>query len=148
MKEDTVPSAVRSLVSANDPILRRKAQATGYDWYLVGDLFQTMRANYGVGLAAPQIGVDAAAAVIEIDGLPLTIINPLVFWYSDELDVEEESCLSLPGISVLVSRPKAIVLDAVDQRGWYRIGLSGLAARAAQHELDHLAGILITDHAV
>lgn len=143
-----LPPAIRPLVLADDPILRRQAKATSYDWYLVGDLFHTMRANQGVGLAAPQIGVDAAVAVIEIDGLPLTIVNPLVFWYSDELEVSEEGCLSLPNVSVLVRRPKALVLDAVDERGWYRIGLSGLAARVAQHELDHLAGILITDHAV
>jgi peptide deformylase len=112
----------------------------------VADLFETMRAARGVGLAANQVGVARRVAVIEADEERLVLINPRILEASGK-ETGEEGCLSIPEYFADVTRPDRVVLEAVDETGaTYRRELTGLAARAVQHEIDHLDGILFVDH--
>ncbi len=112
----------------------------------VADLFETMYAAKGVGLAANQVGVARRVAVIDADGTRLVLINPRIEESSGR-ETAEEGCLSIPDLYGDVTRPDRVVLEALDQDGRpYRVELTGLAARAAQHEIDHLDGILFLDH--
>ena len=98
---------------------------------LVEDLFETMDAAKGVGLAANQVGVARRIAVVEAEGRATA----------------EEGCLSIPEIYGDVTRPERVVLEAMDEQGTrYRKEATGLKARAIQHEIDHLDGILFLDH--
>ncbi|HUK20434.1 MAG TPA: peptide deformylase [Gemmatimonadales bacterium] len=144
---------VRTLHLLGSPILRQQARpvASVDDdiRQLVDDLFETMRAARGVGLAAPQVGVSRRIAVVDIgeEGPPpLVLINPRIVESSRDVDTSEEGCLSIPDIFGDVERPVSIVLEALDRDGKsYRTALSGFKARAAQHEIDHLDGILFLD---
>jgi peptide deformylase len=112
----------------------------------VADLFETMQAAKGVGLAANQVGVARRIAVVEAEGERLVLINPRIVEASGK-DTAEEGCLSIPDIYGEVTRPERVVLEALDETGTpYRRELSGLPARAVQHEIDHLDGILFLDH--
>lgn len=112
----------------------------------IADLFETMYAAKGVGLAANQVGVARRVAVIDADGLKLVLVNPKIVSAAGK-EVAEEGCLSIPDIYGEVTRPDQVVLEALDQDGKpYRVELDGLAARAVQHEIDHLDGILFLDH--
>ena len=117
---------------------------------LVEDLFATMRAARGVGLAANQVGVALRVAVVDIgeeDPPPLVLINPVIAERSPETEVAEEGCLSIPDIFGNVKRPARIVVAALNEQGKpYRVEASGYKARAIQHEIDHLDGILFLDH--
>jgi peptide deformylase len=117
---------------------------------LVDDLFETMRAAKGVGLAANQIGVAQRVAVVDTgdeDPPPLALINPVILDRGDELETAEEGCLSIPDIFGDVERPAHIVLEALDRDGKkFRVEAHGYKARAIQHEIDHLDGILFLDH--
>jgi peptide deformylase len=117
---------------------------------LVDDLFETMRTAKGVGLAANQVGVARRVAVVDVgedDPPPLVLINPRVVHASDVTETAEEGCLSIPEIYGEVERPLAVTLEAVDRDGRpFRVDLSGFKARATQHELDHLDGVLFLDH--
>jgi len=112
----------------------------------VADLFETMHAAHGVGLAANQVGVARRIAVVETDDKRLVLINPRIVEASGK-ETGEEGCLSIPDIYADVTRPDRVVLEALDEGGnRYREELVGLAARAVQHEIDHLDGILFLDH--
>ncbi len=112
----------------------------------IADLFATMEAAQGVGLAANQVGVAKRVAVIDAEGTRLALVNPKIVASSGE-ETGEEGCLSIPDLFADVSRPDRVTLEALDQTGTpYRVELTGLAARAAQHEIDHLDGILFLDH--
>lgn len=112
----------------------------------IADLFETMYAAKGVGLAANQVGVATRVAVIDADGLKLALVNPKIVAAQGK-EIAEEGCLSIPDIYAEVTRPDQVVLEALDQDGKpYRVELEGLAARAVQHEIDHLDGILFLDH--
>lgn len=112
----------------------------------VADLFETMHAAKGVGLAANQVGVARRVAVVEAEGERLVLINPRIIEAGGK-DTAEEGCLSIPDIYGEVTRPERVVLEALDEQGQtYRRELSGLPARAVQHEIDHLDGILFIDH--
>jgi peptide deformylase len=112
----------------------------------VADLFETMYAAKGVGLAANQVGVARRIAVIEAEEHKLVLINPRVVEASGR-ETGEEGCLSVPDIFADVTRPERVVLEALDVEGSpYTRELIGLAARAVQHEIDHLDGILFLDH--
>ena len=145
---------VRSLHLLGSPILRqqsaRVAQVDDAVGRLVDDLFETMRAAKGVGLAANQIGVARRVAVVDIgeeDPPPLVLINPVIVERGDEDDTAEEGCLSIPDIFGDVTRPARIVVEALDQEGRRaRVEVVGYKARAIQHEIDHLDGILFLDH--
>jgi peptide deformylase len=113
---------------------------------LVADMFETMAAARGVGLAANQVGVARRVAVVDADGERFAMINPRIVEASGR-DTAEEGCLSVPEHFADVTRPERVVLEALDENGVvFRKELGGLAARAAQHEIDHLDGILFLDH--
>ena len=112
----------------------------------IADLFETMYAARGVGLAANQVGVARRVAVVDAEGEKLVLVNPRILEASGK-DSAEEGCLSIPDVYAEVTRPNRIVLEALDQDGrLYRRELEGLPARAVQHEIDHLDGILFLDH--
>jgi len=113
---------------------------------LVADLFETMYAAKGVGLAANQIGALARVAVIDVgDGEPLAMVNPVIVEHDGE-DAAEEGCLSIPELYEEVTRAWTVAVEAVDPEGKpIRIDAEGLKARALQHEIDHLDGILFID---
>jgi peptide deformylase len=113
---------------------------------LVGDLFETMDAAKGVGLAANQVGVARRVAVVDADGDRFAMINPVIV-ETEGRATAEEGCLSIPEIYGDVTRPERLVLEAMDEQGTpYRREATGLKARAIQHEIDHLDGILFLDH--
>ena len=110
---------------------------------LVADLTETMKAAPGAGLAAPQIGVQKQIFVYDVDGVPVTLLNPRIVESRGEW-VYDEGCLSIPGLYVEMLRPKEILLEAVDLGGnTIQIEADELLARLFQHELDHLNGVLM-----
>lgn len=112
---------------------------------LVDDMFETMYESKGVGLAAPQIGVNLRVAVIDIGDDPLVFINPQILKSSGK-ETCDEGCLSFPGLTEKVERALKVVAEATDLDGSvYEIEAEGLLARAIQHELDHLDGVLFVD---
>jgi peptide deformylase len=112
----------------------------------VDDLFETMHAAKGVGLAANQVGVARRVAVVETEDEKLVLINPVIL-EAEGRDTAEEGCLSIPKVYADVTRPEKVVLEATDREGnRYTKTLDGLTARAVQHEIDHLDGILFVDH--
>ena len=132
------------------PVLReRSAEVSAIDdevRQFVDDLFETMHAAKGVGLAANQVGVARRVAVVETEDEKLVLINPVIL-EAEGRDTAEEGCLSIPKVYADVTRPEKVVLEATDREGnRYTKTLDGLAARAVQHEIDHLDGILFVDH--
>jgi peptide deformylase len=113
---------------------------------LVEDLYETMDAARGVGLAANQVGVAKRVAVVDADGDRFVMINPTIV-ETEGRATAEEGCLSIPEIYGDVTRPDRVVIEALDLDGnVYRKDAIGLKARAIQHEIDHLDGILFLDH--
>lgn len=113
---------------------------------ILDDMYDTMIEYDGVGLAAPQIGLDARVAVVDIDDESGTIemINPVILETSGE-QTGPEGCLSFPGLFGEVSRPDYVKIEACDRKGKkYVLEAEGFLARAIQHEIDHLDGILFT----
>jgi len=110
----------------------------------------------GLGLAANQIGLLYRAAIVRLSPdekedhgeiPPLVILNPRILWRSPEIVVEEEGCLSLPGVWAEIPRAKAVRVEYQDEEGQRHIlEVQGLNARLLQHELDHLDGVLFIDH--
>ena len=135
-----------------DPVLKsRAAQVDRFDDALLDQverMASLMHDALGIGLAAPQIGVSQQLLVYRIgpDGPMNALVNPEIEWTSDELECAEEGCLSIPGILVDVDRPLHVRVRAQDEHGDDRVvEASGLEARVIQHEMDHLAGVLILD---
>jgi peptide deformylase len=118
---------------------------------LVRDLFDSMRAAEGVGLAAPQIGVPSRVVVVDISHQeplhpPVALINPRIVSLEGS-QVGEEGCLSFPDLYSEVKRAELVVIEALDENGEsIRISADGFLARALQHEIDHLEGKLFVDH--
>jgi peptide deformylase len=146
--------AIQEICKYPDPVLRKKAvpvKSSDDDLRrLVDDMVETMYAEPGVGLAAPQIGVSLRLLVTDItvgekpDSL-IVLVNPTIVSVSGRV-IDEEGCLSIPGIRAEIPRA-----EAVEIRGWdleqHEVSLKGRGylARAFQHEMDHLDGILIWD---
>jgi peptide deformylase len=113
---------------------------------LVHEMLVLMRANSGIGLAAPQVGVRKRLFVCKLEGRTLCAINPQLKQNKGTAEMIE-GCLSLPGVQVKVARNKKLLLRGYDVQGRRtRFKLSGLWARVAQHEVDHLNGVLICDY--
>ena len=117
---------------------------------LLGDMVETMYAEGGVGLAAPQIGVSRQIAVINPEpgneATLLKMVNPRIVAASDELEVKEEGCLSVPGIRGEIPRHAWVEIVYQNEKGVERrLRAEGLLARIVQHELDHLNGVLFID---
>jgi peptide deformylase len=119
---------------------------------LLSDMLETMYEAPGIGLAAPQVGVSKRMLVMDISGPnernnPLKIINPEIIWQSDDLNICEEGCLSVPGSYAEVKRPKQVKVKYLDENGTEQLmEADDLLATCIQHEIDHLNGILFIDH--
>jgi peptide deformylase len=145
--------AIRKLRFMGDPVLREKAAPVegvpAEVRTLIGDMFDTMYAEEGVGLAAPQVGIGLRVIVIdprENDIEPFALINPQIVRLGDEVGRDEEGCLSIPGLKEIVERPTTVVVEAMNPDGEpVSIDAAGLLARILQHEVDHLDGILFLD---
>ena len=142
--------SLRSLHLLGSPVLRQhSAEVNTVDdeiRRLVADLFETMDAARGVGLAANQVGVARRVAVVDAEGDRFVMIDPTIV-ETEGRSTAEEGCLSIPDFYGDVTRPERVIIEAVDQDGTrYRKEATGLKARAIQHEIDHLDGILFLDH--
>jgi peptide deformylase len=142
--------AILDIRVLGDPILREQTvpvtEFTDELQTLIDDLFATMHAAEGIGLAAPQVGRRERVAVVEVDEQPLVIINPEIVSPAGSAKAEE-GCLSIPDIYGSVERPERIVVRALDRHGNpFELEASGLLARCIQHETDHLNGKLFIDY--
>ncbi len=119
---------------------------------LMDDMLETMYVAPGIGLAAPQVGVQRRVLVVDVaregeSPQPLRIANPEILWRSEELATYNEGCLSLPEHYADVSRPARIRLRYLDYENEIReVEMEGLLATCVQHEMDHLDGVLFVDH--
>ncbi|HEU5343489.1 MAG TPA: peptide deformylase [Ktedonobacterales bacterium] len=147
--------AKRRILVVDNPnerrILRAKAKKVSrFDAYLerlVSDMWETMREAPGVGLAAPQVGESIRVLVAEYEGEAVALVNPEILKRSEEEELGQEGCLSIPGyLGDDVPRANAVTVKARDPRGKeVRVKAEGWFARILQHEIDHLDGILYTD---
>lgn len=141
---------LRDIELLGSPVLRQRAtEVTAVDdatRAFIDDLFATMDAAEGVGLAANQVGVATRVAVIDAEGRRFAMVNPRITQAAGR-DSAEEGCLSIPEVYAEVTRASRITLEALDRDGQpYVMEADGLVARAIQHEIDHLDGILFLDH--
>ncbi|MEI7620975.1 MAG: methionyl-tRNA formyltransferase [Candidatus Moraniibacteriota bacterium] len=114
---------------------------------LIFDMIETMRQAEGVGLAASQVGVNLRLCVVEVEENLLVLINPQITARSKERTISEEGCLSFPGKFFPIARSSEVQVRYLDQTDKpKKIRTTGLLARALQHEIDHLDGILFVDH--
>ncbi len=142
--------ALRNIRELGDDVLRKTAKevrdVTPKVKELIGDMFETMYAADGVGLAAPQVGILKRIVVIDVgDGEPLTMINPEII-ETDGEQTDYEGCLSVPGKSGIVTRPNYVKARAMDENmKIFIVEGEGLLARAICHEVDHLDGKMYVD---
>jgi len=148
--------SVRPVRVYGDPVLKqRAAEVTQFDESLKGlaaDMHETMHAYRGVGLAGNQIGVLQRILVVDVPGGDegeerriYTVVNPVIVEKSGT-QTDEEGCLSIPGVWQDVTRAMKVAVEARDENGQpFRIDAEGYLARALQHEIDHLDGVLFVD---
>ncbi len=134
-----------------DPVLRKPTkpvtQVTDELRKLIADMFETMYAAEGIGLAAPQVGRTERIAVVDVEGKKYALINPQVLATEGEKLKEEEGCLSIPDIYGDVERPATATIMAIDESGKeYEVTGSELLGRCFLHEIDHLDGKLFIDY--
>ncbi len=143
--------SVLDIRRAGDPVLKAKAQpvtkVTKTVRELLDNMVQTMREADGVGLAAPQVGVSLRVIVVDAgDGL-IELINPELV-ETDGCETSTEGCLSIPGYYGEVERFSRVTVTGLDRKGKpLKIACDGLLARAMQHEIDHLEGVLFIERA-
>jgi len=160
--------AVLPIYVAPHPVLKKSAapvaEVTDEIRALVKDMFETMYVTRGIGLAAPQVGQSVRVLVMDVEqtggetredgesapfvpGKPVAVINPEIVWSSEEMNTYEEGCLSIPGQYAEVERPEKVRVKYLDENGQpQEMEADGLLATCVQHEIDHLDGILFTDH--
>ena len=149
---------IREIKTLKDPVLRKTAhkieKVTPELRKLIEDLFETMHAHNGVGLAAPQVGISKRLFVVEVEahpeipgsGVRYALINPEITQFSPEREVGQEGCLSIPGWRGDVERATRVIVRGMDGEGKrIKLEVEGYVARAMQHELDHLDGVLFID---
>ncbi|MGH7912573.1 MAG: peptide deformylase [Candidatus Dormibacteraceae bacterium] len=142
--------SVRKILTSEVPVLRQMARKVPRVdetmIKLLDDLTETMYEAHGAGLAAPQIGVPLRACVVKGEqGQPVALVNPEIV-KAEGSQVGYEGCLSIPGMVGEVERAESVVVKAMGRRGKpIRVRASGFTARAYQHEIDHLDGVLFTD---
>lgn len=113
---------------------------------LILDMLETMKENNGMGLAAPQVGKSLRLCVIKFERKTFVLINPKIKSKSFRKEISEEGCLSFPGQFIPIKRSKKVTITAKNKSGKeVTIQADGLLARAFQHEIDHLDGILYID---
>ena len=144
--------AVRFVVQTGDPVLREKCKPVKkFDGELGGlldDMKETVRAENGAGLAAPQIGVPLRVVVIDVEEGYYELVNPEIVFQKGE-QKGPEGCLSVKGKQGVVVRPDKVRAEYRDRTGKkHKLTASGFFARAVCHELDHLDGVLYTDKAI
>ncbi len=148
------------IIAYGDPVLRQRTSEIDKDYpnldVLIQNMFETMYAAYGVGLAAPQIGASIRLFVIdgepyaeddpEMKGFKKIFINPRILDESGNLWSYNEGCLSIPDIREDINRKEKIIINYLDEN-WieHQEAYTGLAARIIQHEYDHIEGKLFTD---
>lgn len=142
--------AIRQVRTLGEDVLRAQAkevtEVTPRVKELIQDMFDTMYDSNGVGLAAPQVGIRKRIVVVDVTGEdPIALINPKII-ESDGEQTGYEGCLSVPGKSGVVTRANHVVVEAYNQ-DMEKITVEGeeLMARALQHEIDHLDGIMYVD---
>ena len=148
--------AIRRICKYGDSVLKKKARKVDLRGLkkdlpdIINDMFETMDAVGGLGLAANQIGLDLALAVIKIKkeneaDLRIVLINPELAEKSGSM-AEEEGCLSFPGLFAKVKRFSKVKVRALNEKGLpIEINAEGLFSKALQHEIDHLDGVLFID---
>ncbi|MCR4419951.1 MAG: peptide deformylase [Clostridia bacterium] len=144
--------AVYQILRVGSDVLRQKARPvpkiTPHVERLLDNLADTMYAALGVGLAAPQIGVSKRVIVVDVGEGLIELVNPEII-RREGREVGPEGCLSIPGLEGEVPRSERVVVEGWDRKGaTVRVEGTGLLARALQHEIDHLDGILFTDRAL
>ena len=149
------PRKTYDVVKYGDPVLEKPTKAIAkFDAELeelAEDMFRTMYAAQGVGLAAPQIGKSLRIAVVDVTSgknpeAKIVLVNPELIHAEGEKR-EEEGCLSIPGFRGYVVRPQFVTVKAQNTKGeWFEIRGEDLLARAFCHEIDHLNGILFLQH--
>ena len=145
--------AAREVRLLGDPVLRQAAkpvaEITDATRALIADMFETMYAEDGVGLAAPQVGIGERVIVVDPrdeEGKGFALVNPVILERSAETERAEEGCLSIPGLKEIVERPARVVVEGLDAEGRaVRLDAGDLLGRILQHEIDHLDGILFLD---
>ncbi|MCY4778781.1 peptide deformylase [Sphingobacterium sp. UT-1RO-CII-1] len=153
------------IIAYGDPILRKKAEEIDEDYpdlkEIIANMFETMYAAHGVGLAAPQIGLSIRLFVVdaspfaeddegEVDStlkdFKKVFINPIIVEETGEKWAFGEGCLSIPDINEDVMRPERVLINYLDEDfEEHEVELTGLAARVVQHEYDHIEGKLFID---
>ncbi|AFY71370.1 peptide deformylase [Thalassoporum mexicanum PCC 7367] len=115
-------------------------------------MLQTMYSEDGIGLAAPQVGINKQIIVVDCepdkeDAEPLVLINPEIKAFGNQIELGQEGCLSVPQVFMDVKRPASITVAFKDPEGKpQRLEVDGLLARVIQHEIDHLNGVMFVDH--
>ena len=140
---------LKKLVVYPNPLLRETSEVVeevGEDIRnLIDDMAETMYSYRGIGLAAIQIGVPKRVIVVDVGEGLVVLVNPIIGKREGEAQMEE-GCLCLPGVTVDVTRNESITVKGLDSKGQeVTFDAEGLFARALQHEIDHLDGILIVD---
>lgn len=153
------------IVAYGDDVLRKKTEDIDPEWeelpQLIEDMFETMRAAQGVGLAAPQIGKSLRLFVVDaspfaedeefaeenLDGFTRVFVNPKIVQEKGDPWKFEEGCLSIPSIREDVQRKDTLTIEYLDEKLQKKEEeFSGIAARIIQHEYDHIEGVLFIDH--
>lgn len=143
--------SVLDIRRAGDPVLKEKAKPvdkiTKTVRALLDNMTQTMHEADGVGLAAPQVGVALRVIVVDVGEGPIDLINPVIVAF-EGCETGTEGCLSVPGMYGEVERYSTVTVEGLDRQGNpVSVQGSGLLARALQHEIDHLDGILFVERA-
>ena len=159
--------ALRTIVTLPDPVLRRKARPVNkFDknlQTLIDDMIETMRDAPGVGLAAPQVGISERVIVVEyaepeeveegeepveVEPKLYVMVNPEISKSSPETVIGVEGCLSIPALVGEVERAQEVRIRGLNRHGQpMKLKVDGWLARIFQHEIDHVNGVLFTDHA-
>ena len=148
--------SIKDIITVPSEILKKKSEPIEKvgknEKKLIKDLFDTMYASKGIGLAAVQVGILKRILVIDVSTKdeqkkPISLINPVIKRFSDDTSVYEEGCLSIPETFIEIERPKICEIEYIDLDGNKKeLKCDGLMSTCVQHEINHLDGKLIIDH--
>ena len=148
--------SIKDIITVPSEILKKKSEPIEKvgknEKKLIKDLFDTMYASKGIGLAAVQVGILKRILVIDVSTKneqkkPISLINPIIKRFSDDTSVYEEGCLSIPETFIEIERPKICEIEYIDLDGNKKeLKCDGLMSTCVQHEINHLDGKLIIDH--